>query len=163
MAEPAGWTLVGNRSSPANELQTRVWTRVADATDAGKAVGVVTLGAPSKFTLTVAAYSGVDTASPVAASSSASETATTAAHTTPGVAAAQGGDWLLSYWMEKSSVATSWNAPGGQSVRSQAIGSGTGRVNSLLTDNTSGAGGITATANGTSNKAVMWSIVLDRG
>ena len=161
ISNPAGWTVVGSQSGPSNELQTRVWRRVADASDAGKSASL-TLGARSKFDLTIAAYSGVDATNPVAGSTSASENTLRAAHTTPGVAAASGGDWLLSYWTEKTSAGTDWTAPAGQSVRAKVLGTGPGRVNALLTDNTSGSGGVIATSTASSNKAVMWSIVLNR-
>jgi PKD repeat protein len=161
IANPAGWAVVGSQPGPSGELQTRVWSRVATAADAGSAVRV-TLGLRAKFALTVAAYSGVDAASPVAASASAAETVKRAAHTTPSVPSVSGGDWLLSYWTDKSSTTTSWSAPAGQAVRSEAIGAGSGRVDALLADSPNGNGGVTATANAASNKAVMWSVVLNR-
>ncbi len=161
ISTPAGWAVEGNRSGPKNELQTRVLTKVATATDAGRAVRM-TLGAAAKFDVSLAAYSGVDPADPVSASSSASETVSRAQHTTPAVAAAAGGEWLLSYWTDKTNTGTDWSAPAGQAVRSKVIGTGTGRVNALLTDATSGAGGVTATSTAASSKAVTWSLVLNR-
>jgi PKD repeat protein len=162
IANPAGWTVIGSQAGPSDEVQTRLWSRVATASDGGSSVSM-TLGARAKFALTIAAYSGVDTADPIAVANSAAETARRAAHTTPGVPAVSGGDWLVSYWADKSSATTSWSAPAGQSVRSQAIGTGSGRVTALLSDSATGDGGVTATANAASNKAVMWSIVLNRG
>ncbi|HEX5560654.1 MAG TPA: PKD domain-containing protein, partial [Nocardioidaceae bacterium] len=161
IGNPAGWTVAGDQSGPKNELQTRVWTKVATATDAGTTVRSA-LGVSSKYDLTLAAYSGVDQASPITASTSASETVNQATHTTPSVAPAAGGDWLVSYWTEKTSTGTGWTLPSGQAQRSAVIGTGTGRVNAVLADATSGAGRVTATSNASSNKAVMWSIVLNR-
>jgi hypothetical protein len=108
----------------------------------------------------LAAYSGVSATSPVAAFASAAETISRAQHTTPTVPPAAGGNVLLSYWTEKTSTGTAWTAPAGQAVRAEVQGSGSGRVNSLLTDGAGGSGGLTATSNAASNKAVMWSIVL---
>jgi PKD repeat protein len=161
ITDPAGWTVVGSRTGPQGELQTRVWRKVATAADAGSRVRV-TFGATSKFDLTVAGYSGVDQANPVADSASAAETVNRAAHTTPPVSAGAG-DWVLSYWTEKTSTGTDWTAPAGQATRAKVIGSGTGRVNALLTDADGGSGGVTATSDASSSKAVMWSVVLNRG
>lgn len=160
ISNPAGWTVVGDQSGPNDELQTRVWSRVADATDAGKQV-TVPLAATSKFALTVAAYSGVDQTTPVAAATSMSETTFQAAHTTPTVQEGGPGSWLLSYWTDKTSATTDWTPPDGQSVRAEVIGTSGGRVTALLTDAQGGGGGMIATADAASSKAVMWSIVLN--
>jgi len=161
ISTPAGWAVVGDQSGPRNELQTRVLTKVATATDAGRAVRM-TLGAAAKFDVSLAAYSGVDPADPVSASASASETVNRAQHTTPAVPAATGGNWLLSYWTDKTTGSTGWTTPAGQAVRTSVVGTGTGRVNAVLTDAVGGAGGVTATSAAASSKAVTWSLVLNR-
>ena len=157
---PPGWTLVGSKADSVNDMQSKVWTRVADASDAGKAVNL-TLGARSKFDLTVAAYTGVDPAAPIVTSAAASETVLRKAHSTPAVASAQNGDWVLSYWTDKTATSTDWIPPADQRVRAEVIGTGTGHVNALLTDNAGGGSGLTATSAATSKKAVMWTIVLN--
>lgn len=159
ITSPAGWTLVGSQAGPQDEIQTRVWTRTVGAGDPGSTVAVP-LGTTSKFDLALALYAGVDVESPVAASSSAVETALTAAHTTPGVAAGPAGSRLVSFWTDKSSTPGPWTAPAGQSVRAQMVGSGSGQVGALLTDAAGGTGRLTATASSSSRRAVMWSVVL---
>jgi len=160
VSDPPGWTLLGQQLGPQSELQTEVWTRVADAADAGNSVGFA-FGVTSKFDLTVTAYAGVDQVSPVAIFASASETVSRAAHTTPTVPGTQPGQWLLSYWTDKTSATTDWTAPAGQTVRAEVIGSSAGRVTALVTDAPGGSGGLTATADSATSKAVMWSIVLN--
>jgi hypothetical protein len=88
-------------------------------------------------------------------------------HTTPTVDVPADGQWLVSYWADRtSSQTTQWLAPSGQSIRADEYSSGAAsRVSSLLTDDggptLAGArGGLTATADGASRKATTWSIVL---
>ena len=163
MATPTGWTLVDGQGGPKGEVTTRVWTRTATAADGGKVVQVP-FGQRSKYDLTLAAYSGVDTAAPVADQASAVETVYRAEHTTPPVTAGAG-DWVLSWWTEKTSTGTGWTPPSGQVSRAEVIGIGNGRVNALLTDadNSGGSGGLTATSSAKSKKVVMWSLVLNQG
>jgi large repetitive protein len=161
ISNPSGWTAAGSQAGGSGEVQTRLWTRVATAADAGSSVSA-TLGTRAKFALTLAAYSGVDSAAPVVAAVGVAETSKRAAHSTPAVASVGDGNWLLSYWTDKSSATSQWNLPAGQSVRSEAIGSGSGRMTAVLADSQSGSGGVVATADATSNKAVMWSVVLNR-
>ncbi|HET6561886.1 MAG TPA: PKD domain-containing protein [Marmoricola sp.] len=160
VTNPAGWTVVGSRNGDRDQLQTRVWTKVATEADAGSVIRTP-LGATAKYALSVAAYSGVDPSAPVAGVASSSETTSRAAHTTPEVTGEEPGSWLLSYWTDKSSTTTDWRPPAGQNVRGELIGVGTGRVNALLTDSQGGDGGLTATASSASRKAVMWSLILN--
>lgn len=155
--DPTGWTVVGSRAGAREELQTRVWSRVAVAGDAGRAVPVG-LGTTSKFAMAVSAYAGVDPSAPLAGAASASETAVTARHTTPPVPL---GGRLVSFWTDKSSTTTDWSAPSGQDVRAELIGSPSGQVSGLLTDGPGGTGALTATADSASGKAVMWSLSLN--
>jgi PKD repeat protein len=164
---PAGWTMVGSRADAdsGNQPSTRVWWKVARAGDAGTPVRP-DLGVTSKYDLTIAAYSGVDPLGPITRFATAAETTTRQTHTTPSVSAALGGDRLLSYWTDRTSAtaASDWTAPSGQAVRAEIIGSSSGRVNALLTDDNGaggGTGGLAATANAASDDAVMWSIVLN--
>ena len=87
-------------------------------------------------------------------------------HTTPQVAVADG-QWLVSYWADRTaSLTTAWAAPAEEALRTEAYSTGSSsRVTSLLTDGggptlAGTRGGLTATANGASRKATMWSIVL---
>jgi hypothetical protein len=114
-------------------------------------------------------YSGVAATSPV---TSAVETSTknVSAHTTPDITVPTTGDWVLSYWSDKSNSTTDWAAPGNQQVRAEGtsiIGADPTnvRVSGFLTDDgaptVGGArSGITATTDGKSTSVVMISLVL---
>ena len=56
----SGWTLLDTATS--GTMATRAWTKIADAGDAGRRA-TVTLDAAAKYTMTVAAWSGVRTGS----------------------------------------------------------------------------------------------------
>ncbi len=164
MADPAGWTPVRTVASTASGtgIVTKVWQRVATAAEPASVT--VTLSALAKSDLLYLAYRGTAPAGPVAVDAGAAETASTGAHVTP-EATSTSSAWVLSYWADNSSATTAWTAPAGQTARSTSFGTGGGRVTSLATD--SGApvaigtqGGLTATANSSSAKATMWTIVL---
>lgn len=157
MTDPPGWTVVGSRSGARDELQTRVWRRVATATDGGTQVAVP-LGIAAKFAMVVSAYSGVSRTEPFVDVASAAESSLSAAHRTPSVAP---GGRLVSFWTDKSSSTSDWSAPPEQEVRAELIGSPSGQVSALLTDGPGGAGGLTATADSVSSKAVTWSLSLN--
>jgi hypothetical protein len=126
--DPAGWTRVDSCSTTG--VSTRVYAKEATAADAGSAVTVIA-SAVNKMDLRLAAYANVGE---VSAHGLAFDTATKASHTTPTVTVTGTGSWVLSYWTDKSSSTTAWTAPAGQTVRGTTIGTGTGRVTSLLTD-----------------------------
>ena len=122
----------------------------------------VTASALNKMALRLAAYAN---ASGVAAHAVAVDTVTKASHTTPTVTVPGSGSWVLSYWADKSSSTTAWSAPAGQTVRGTTIGTGTGRVTSLLTDGNGAAaagtaGGLSASTDVAGTKATMVTIVL---
>jgi hypothetical protein len=100
----------------------------------------------------------------VAAVLSASETGTSAVHTTP-TAATDRTSWIVSLWSNKSSATTGWQAPTEVTARQYQGTSGTGRVTALLADsgspiNATSAGGLGATASQSGSMATMWTIVL---
>jgi PKD repeat protein len=157
--DPAGWTLVD--SATTTGITTRVYSKAAAAADPNSVV-TVTASALNKMDLRLAAYAN---ASGVAAHATAVDTAAKASHTTPTVAVTGTGSWVLSYWADKSSSTTAWTAPSGQTVRGQTIGTGTGRVTSLLTDGNGAAaagtaGGLSASTDVAGTKATMATIVL---
>jgi PKD repeat protein len=158
---PAGWIQVQTASS--TNQNGRVWRKTATAGDAGTQVGVTT-SALTKADATLVAYSGVSGTTPVAASAAGSETVAQATHTTPAVASSVAGARLVSYWGEKSSATTTLTPPAGMNLRAASTGSGSGRVTSLTGDSGPYApgtlGGLTATANSASARALMFSIVL---
>lgn len=160
---PDGWTLEGTRQA-GSDTQTTLYSRVAAANDAGRNAAV-TFTAATKATLTLLAYDGT-AADPVALVASAAETTSRATHTTPGATVAEDGSMVVSYWAEKSgSSDVGWATPAGQTRRSIALGSGTGRITSMATDpgapSAAGASaGVAATSVVASLKATMWTVVL---
>jgi PKD repeat protein len=153
-----GWTLLDTAIS--GTMATTVYTKVAAAGDAGKKTTVV-IDAASKYTMTIAAYSGDMTGVDFA---KAAETTARADHTTPTVAA-DDGDIALSYWADKSSATTQFALPGGVTSRGAICGASTGHICSVLAESagpvsTGPYGGLVATADSAAGNASMWTIVL---
>jgi hypothetical protein len=157
--DPAGWTLVD--SGTTTGVSSRVYSKAATAADAGSAV-TVTASAVNKMDLRLAAYANADG---ISAHAMAFDTTATTSHSTPTVTVAGTGSWVLSYWADKSSATTAWTAPAGQTVRGSTIGTGTGRITSLLTDGNGPAaagtaGGLAASTDVAGTKATMVTLVL---
>jgi hypothetical protein len=88
-----------------------------------------------------------------------------AGHTTPTVDVSDGQAWALSYWADNTSATTGWNLPGGVTPRSTVCGTGGGHICTAAADSNGPVsstpyGGLTATADSTSGKAVMWTVIL---
>ncbi len=160
---PAGWTLEGSQTS-GTDMKTFLYSRVAVANDAGKNAAV-TFSATAKASLNLVAYDGT-AADPVATFASAGETTSRSTHTTPASTVATAGSYVVSYWADKSSATTTaWTLPAGQTQRSTAAGTGSGRVSAVVSDPNapSGTGATTprtATGGGATAKATMWTVVL---
>jgi PKD repeat protein len=157
---PAGWTLLDD--VVAGDMRTVVWTKVAGSGDAGSAV-LVALSGGSKYTSTVASYTGVDSA-PGLVFARAIDTGNHAARLTPAVATPDGA-WVVSYWADKSGTTTSWTPAATVTARQQACAADAGRICSLLADSggpvsAGGYPGVTASTDTSSAKATTWSIVL---
>jgi PKD repeat protein len=161
---PAGWNLVGTRQS-STDTQTLLYSKVADASDAGSQPTIV-YAASTKAVVTFLAYSGVKVNSnPLQVVASVGETVNQATHTTPAVTVPTDGSWVVSYWADKSSATTGWSLPASQVSRGAVAGIGTGRVTSVASDRGEAVpagpdGALTATADSSSAKATMWSVVL---
>ncbi|HEV7657845.1 MAG TPA: phytase [Mycobacteriales bacterium] len=148
---PAGWTQVANFVTAS--ARTLVWKKAAAPGDAGSRVALG-LSATTKVALQLAAYGGT-AANPVVATRS--DTANTLGHPTPVVTVPAGG-WVVSYWADKSATTTAWTAPAGVTVRAEPLGTGGGRITSLLADSGGAvpagtAGGLTATTDAPSRAA----------
>jgi PKD repeat protein len=155
---PAGWALLGTQTS--QTLMTTVWQKTATATDAGSKV-TVTLNVAGKTDLHVMAYSGADVASVIGLAQDGSNNS----HTAPSATVGTGGSWVVRYWADKTSTTTAWTAPSGVTTRDSLVGTGSGRVSTLLADSGVGvpagaSGTATATTNATSGRAVSATIVL---
>jgi hypothetical protein len=153
-----GWTLVDSVTS--GTMRTLAYSRTAQAGDAGRTVRF-SMDAAAKYTLTVAAYSG-DTLEPRMARTA--ETTVRTAHTTP-VLDAAAGDWVVSYWADKSSATTAFALPSTVTSRQTSCGANAGHVCSVLADSAGPVpggtyAGVTATADAASGAATMWTIVL---
>jgi large repetitive protein len=161
---PAGWTFVGSRLA-STDTETFLYSRVAVANDAGRNAAV-TFSATAKSTITLLAYDGTAVDTPIATFASAAETVNRTSHTTPGATVETAGSYVVSYWADKSSGTTGWTLPAGQTRRSLAVGTGTGRITSVASDpnapSAAGASpGVTATATTSSRRATMWTVVLE--
>ncbi|MET0840347.1 MAG: PKD domain-containing protein, partial [Marmoricola sp.] len=161
----AGWTQVGR---VVDGEVTTVWHKVATASDAGSTVRLTSGTTYVKVAVTLAAYRGTDATNPIASITGAGEPGSTTTHVSPAVPNGTTGAWRLSYWSDKNSDTTTWTAPAGEQTRATTVGSGGGRVSSLLTDSNAAltadspasTGGLTARANATSSTATMWTILL---
>ena len=162
-----GWAQVGRVVDTGHA--TTVWRRVATGSDPGSTVRLATSGGVlTKVALTLAAYRGVDPENPLVSITGAAEAGSSTAHTTPVVSNTTSGSWRLSYWSDKNSATTRWTEPAGEEVRATTIGSGGGRIGTLLTDPEVGltastpptTGGLTATANAGASSATMWTVLL---
>jgi hypothetical protein len=158
---PAGWAEEGRQAS-GSSITTQVWSRVAQAGDAGAQL-TVPLSGQAKATLQLAAYSGVSAADPVAMLAGKVDVGGTA-HTTP-TATAQAGSWVVSIWSDKQAAAHTWSAPTGVVVRDNQAGAGSGDPATLLGDSGIGlpagtVGGLTATVPTASNRATAFTVVL---
>ena len=163
MTAPAGWTPV-TAGSTSTGVKTKVWQSVATSTSHDSSVQVA-LSATAKMTVTLAAYSGTDSTSPVTNSAATGETVQQAAHTTPTLTTSASGGWVVSYWADNSTDTTSWALPAGQVSRAAVGGTNGGHITSVLSDRNGPlavgtVGGLTATANSASAKAVMVTLVL---
>lgn len=162
LGEPTGitdWTVLGTTTS--GSMQTRLYTKIADTADAGARVSIP-LSATAKYTLSVAAYSGVRPGQLVTAD--IAETVTRTSHASP-VVTAPAGSWVLSYWADKSSSGTGFALPDSVVPRQEACNTGSGRICSALADSdgavpTGQYGGLLATSTVASGTATSWSVVL---
>jgi hypothetical protein len=162
---PAGWTLVPGGSVSSDGIQGRLWTKVATATDAGTTVTAAT-SAIAKSDVSLAVYRASDGATlALGETAGAARTTGGTAFTTPAVTLPQGNAWVVGYWGTKSSTATTWTAPSGDTARTASQGTGSGAVSAVVAD--SGAplagtvgGNRTATLSASSSRVVVYSVVL---
>lgn len=157
-----GWTQVGT-TFDSGTLATTVWTKVLAAGDLGATVHFDS-ATYSHAAAKLVVYSGVDTTTPVAAFAQRAD-ASTASHTTP-TAAAGAGDLVVSFWTDRASAARTWTAPAGVTSRGSTTDSGTLTVQALVADSDGPVpaqtyGGRTASTDAATDRAAMWTIVLN--
>jgi hypothetical protein len=161
IATPSGWSKIDSQS--AGSMKTQAMIRVARSGDAGSSV-TVGLGRQQKAVITLAAYSGADPKNPLASYKVRRETDDRKRHVAPRITSADGGDTVVRYWADKTSRTDDWATPSGETKRAELIGSGSGRVTSILTDSAGNSANavsaVAAAANSATDKATMWTFVL---
>ena len=159
---PAGagaWDL--ERRVVSGPLVVSVFTKVADGSEAGKSVSMTWPSASYRTDLTMLVYRGVGDAGVEVLASAVD--ASTASHTSPVVVVPGEKRVAVSFWADRSSSTTGWTAPAGVNVVSTQVGSGSGRVSSLVTAQTVDAGsygGLVATTNAASARGVSITFLL---
>ncbi len=155
---PSGWSLKERTLSGA--LGVSLFTRVATGNEASTQVAIA-LPAGVRSDVTLVAYRGVlDGDIEMLASSIDASTAT---HTSPQVTSPGENRVALTFWADRSSSTTGWTAPSGVDVVSTNVGTGGGRVTTLLTSQTVGTGaygGLTSTTNAASGRGAALTILL---
>jgi VCBS repeat-containing protein len=146
---PSGWTLVRRDAKKTNFSQA-VFVHVA--TGAEPASYTFSFGASGAAVGTIAAYAGVDTASPIAASggqANGSSTSVTAPSITSGVANTR----LVGFFL--SATKTAFSAPSGMTERAEAVSpaAATAKLTSELADQAYGPTGATGTRVAIATKA----------
>jgi PKD repeat protein len=160
ITDPAGWQALGTVDG--GSARTRVWSKVASATDAGSTVSIP-VGASVKGTLTATAYRGAAPVSPVFVGAPGS--GATATRVTPVAPVATAGSWAVSYWVHRDSSTTELVPPPGVATRGAGTQTGGGRVTTLVADSggtvaTGTYGGLTATAAAASSHGATWTVIL---
>jgi len=169
-AGPAGWTQVLSQNG--SSAVGKVFTRTATAADLGATVTVTSKNPDGtayyvRSDTTLTAYRGAGS-TPISAFAATAQTVAGAVHQTPTVNAANGTNWLLSFWTDRSSTTTGWTGPAGQTQRSEGNATGTGHMSSLLTDsngrvNAGVQGGLNATADSSATGLTMSLLLAPAG
>jgi PKD repeat protein len=156
----SGWTAVGTYTT--GTVTTSVWTKTVAAGDPGASVQF-TSSAFSHASADVLVYSGV--ATPAVAAVAQSGDASQTSHLTP-MATAGAGDWVVSFWGDRSTATVGWTAPAGTTMRDSSTDTGTLTVQALVADSggpvpAGSYGGLTATSAPATSRTAMWTIVLN--
>ena len=162
-----GWSALQTITT-ASSVNT-VYQRVAASGDAGQAVTLSwSGGANIHGNVSLLAYRGTNTTSPVSTFAAVNETVSRTTHTTPTATVPSGGSWALSIWTDKSSATTTITPPGDLTQRTYQGDTGSGRISVLTADNNAPlangtvVGGELATADAASAVDTMWTLVLSR-
>ena len=147
LGNPAGWTLLQSKNGTAT--RGRAWTKRATADRRRTPTSPSPRSATLKDTMSVAAYRSTGGNSSVTASAqTAGTTTTTTSHTSPSVAVAQAGSWLVNSWTEKSSTDPDLDQAHQQPPPARTpAATGSGKVSSLMADSNGAVA--TGTAAGT--------------
>lgn len=159
---PAGWRQVAESSD--DGLRSLVWQRVVNEGDPGSRV-TVTLSGYAKVDLRLLVYQGTNAFSPVYAKKGGVDLTEASERTTPQVEVEHAGSHAISYWADKSATTTEWALPNSVSQRGLGVGDGQAHITAVVADSggpvePGSYGGLTATSNAASSKAVVWTLSL---
>jgi hypothetical protein len=163
--DPSGWALVDAQDRV--NIRARLYQRVAQAGDAGSTV-TIPLSGTAKWALPVAAWSGTDTASIVAAEAALPEPGTSATHVTPVVYDAAEDAWEVQMVADRGTVTASttvWTPPAGMTMRQDSYLAGTSCASAAIGDSNGPVpvgtvGGDTWTSDFSTSSAVGFTVVL---
>ena len=137
---PSGYTQVGGPFDKGTVLRTYFFAKVATGADAGASVTVTksTADATKKY-ITIAAYSGIDTANFVstltATIQALAETTAGTAHSVPAVTVTGSSNWVGEFMVDRGSPASTDITPAsGFTERAQQVGTGTGTCTTEWSD-----------------------------
>ena len=144
-------------------MATRLYSRMADGSEAGQTM-TVTGTSMTKWDLTVVAYRGA-AGEPIEVL--AVETVrNTATHTSPVVQVTGPNRLGLTYWSDRGGSTTEWTPPEGPTVVSTQVGTGGGRVSSLVVSEPAAPGpygGLVAATNAPASRAMSMTLILAPG
>lgn len=153
-------TWVTEEEAASGPLATRLFSRVADGTEAGQTI-TVSGTALTKWDLTVIVYRG---ASDEPVEVLAVDTYSNTSSLTSPVVQVSGPDRVgLTYWSDRGGVTTQWTPPEGPVVLSQQVGAGGGRVSSLVVAESAAPGpygGLTAETDAQAARGVAMTVIL---
>ena len=143
---------------------TRVWRKVATATDAGAQVRIVLSTAARRRTSPSSPIEGLRPLRRWPRSAARLITTNSANRTTP-IANVGVSSVVVSYWMHRDSTTTALTPPAGVTVRATGTQTGSSHVTVLTADSGSSVpvgpyGGLTARAAASSTLGTAWTIVL---
>lgn len=163
LGNPPGWTVLD--SFAGGNVQGRSWTRTATGADAGSTVTVPGSGL-AKGDLSLVVYRGVDgSTSTVGDHAVALETTADTEHIAPPLTVPEGGGWVLTHYVAKTSTPVTWEEPPGTTVRRTGSGTGDGRMVGLTVDSGGAVGGgtvpgWTATTSDEVTRTLVFSLVV---
>lgn len=161
---PTGWTAIDTRRVGSN-LFSAAYYRVAQAGDPGSTVTLSTPGT-GKSCAIIVAYSGTDPVNPINVAQVASETVTTASHTTPTATTTVDNARVIIAAVQSDSATQSWGTVTGYTKRQDSVdntnlsGHVTGTVQDKATTTLGPYGGEAAVAGNASAKAAMYTFGL---
>lgn len=167
---PAGWTVVSGPIDKGTTNREYLLVRVANGTEAGNTLTLsASASSANKRFAQLAAYSGVDTGTPILASASFVETASGTTHAAPTVnIASVSGCWIVEFASDRGSPgSTSWTPPAGYTpILDTQVGTAAGTLTTGMADSQAAvspsttAGGGTWTGTVSTANSILWTVAL---